>query len=128
MSIDELSLEHENAFVMAFIRAERRERYMSKLNHAKHRAGFLDRLNHRFLVDIDPRFIVEAPQLHDPLSATSCYIMASQNQLDRRLVAPAIAQEFLDAATFGILVSYLPGRLAAYKDESPSDVIWLERC
>ena len=128
MSVDDLSLEHQNAFVMAFIISERRERYMSKLKGAKHRPGFLDRLNHRLLADLDERYIVEDPQLHDPLAATSCYIIADQNQFDGKLVTPTIAQDFLDAARFGIVVSYIPGKLVAYKDESPSEVVWLERC
>jgi hypothetical protein len=30
-------------------------------------------------------------------------------------------------ATFGIVVSYIHGKLVEYKDESPSEVVWLER-
>ena len=113
---------------MSFIISERRERYMSKLKSAKHRSGFIDRLNHRLPADLDKRYIVEGPQRHDPLAATSCYIIAAQDQFDGKLVTPTIAQDFLDAAMFGIVVSYIPGKLVAYKDESPSEVVWLERC
>ena len=96
---------------------------MSKLKNSKHRTGFLDRLP----ADLDKRYIVEGPQRHDPLAATSCYIIAAQDQFDGKLVTPTIAQDFLDAALFGIVVSYIPGKLVAYKDESPSEVVWLER-
>ena len=127
MSDDEVSLEHQHAFVMAFILAARRERYSSQLNSEKKRPRFLDRLNHRLLDDIDDRYIIAKPRFHDPQKAVSCYIIADQTQFDGKLVSPEVAQAFLDSATFGIVVSFLPGRLAAYKDESPSEIIWLER-
>ena len=127
MLVDDLSLEHQNAFVVAFIHPERRDRYLAKLKSAKDRSRFLDRLNHRFLSDLDDRYIVASPRLHDPRTTPSCYIIADQNQFDGKLVTPVVAQEFLDAATFGIVVSYIPGKLAAYKDESPSEILWLER-
>lgn len=127
MSDVEVSLEHQHAFVMAFILASRRERYNSQLNSEKKRPSFLDRLNHRFLEDLDDRYIIANPRFHDPLKAVSCYIIADQNQFDGKLVSPIVAQTYLDSATFGIVVSYLPGKLAAYKDESPSEIIWIER-
>ena len=127
MSDDDSALEHQNAFVMAFILSERRDRYLSKLQSGKDRSRFLDRLNHRFLADLDERYIVVRPRLHDPLAATSCYVIADEDQFDGKLVTPAMAQEFLDSATFGIVVSHFPGKLAAYKDESPSEILWLER-
>ena len=113
--------------MMAFILASRRERYNSQLNSEKKRPRFLDRLNHRFLEDLDDRFIIANPRFYDPLKAVSCYIIADQNQFDGKLVSPIVAQAYLDSATFGIVVSYLPGKLAAYKDESPSEIIWIER-
>lgn len=127
MSDDSVSLEHQQAFVMAFILAAQHERYSLQLHSEKQRRGFLDRLNHRFLFDLDDRYLVANRRFHDPLAAISCYVIADQTQYDGKLVSPNVAQTFLDSATFGIVLSYLPGRLAAYKDESPSRIIWLER-
>ncbi len=127
MSDVDASLEHQHAFVAAFILASRRERYNSHLNCEKKRPRFLDRLNHRFLQDLDDRYIIANPRFHDPLEAVSCYIIADETQFDGQFVSPPVAESFLDSATFGIVVSYVPGKLAAYKDEAPSEIIWLER-
>jgi hypothetical protein len=68
----EVSLEHQRALVMAFIHPSRRERYSSQLNSEKKRPKFLDRLNHRFLEDLDDRYIIAKLWFHDPLKAVSC--------------------------------------------------------
>ena len=53
--------EHESAFVQAFVLRERRERYRALLSNPKKRSVFLDRLNHRFIRDIDDRFVCPHP-------------------------------------------------------------------
>lgn len=118
---------HEEAFVASFIVHERRERYLSKLRSKKNRPEFLNRLNHHFLHDLDDRFVVASPSLHNVFDATLCYVIADEVKFDGQLVTPDIADEMLADATFGIVVSYIPGKLAAYKDEVPAPLIWLER-
>lgn len=85
---------------MAFILASRRERNNSQLHSGKKRPKFLDRLNHRFLEDLDDRYIIAKPRFHDPLKAVSCYIIADQTKFDGKLVSLIVAQSFLDSATF----------------------------
>lgn len=129
MALDSESLVrvHEEAFVASFIVHERRERYLSQLRSIKKRAAFLDRLNHRFVHDLDSRFIAASPSLPETSDATMCCVMASESKFDRQLVTPEVVEELLLSANFGIVVSFIPGKLAVYKDEVPSRLIWLER-
>ena len=127
MPTEDTSSEHETAFVNAFITRDRRERYRSQLALRKKRGAFLDRLNHRFTDDLDERYVCASPSLSLPPLDGLCYIMASEDQYDGKVVSVAEATEILRAAYFGIVISYLPGSLAAYKDEAPADVIWMER-
>jgi hypothetical protein len=127
MADENLSLHHEVNFVRSFILPERRDRYLTKLGNIKTRSTFLNRLNHKFVDDLEKRYIVECPKLQKPPSTNLCYVMADEQLFDGKLVTPEIANEFLHSAYFGIVVSFIPGKLAAYKDESPSKIIWLER-
>jgi len=122
--------EHELAFIQSFIRRERRERFRSQMASPGKRPRFLNRLNHRFADDLDPRFIVPshdftARVLKRPKAA--CRVIASQAEYDGRSVTAAEAIEILREAMFGIVVSFVPGKLACYKDEAPADPIWLVR-
>ena len=118
---------HESAFVRSFIIRERRDRYIAKLANPKQRAAFLDRLNHQFHRDIDNRFVCESPDRKIPDGDEICYLIASEREFDGRLVAASDVPEILSSAYFGIIVSYVPGKLAAYKDEAWSDLTWLQR-
>jgi hypothetical protein len=127
MSREERVVEHETAFVRSFIVPERRERWLAKLDSPKKRVRFLDRLNHQFRNDLDDRFLMDSyaqsPRKNSPL----CYIIADEREYDGKLVSESEAEDILQAANFGIVVSFVPGRLACYKDEAPSDVIWMHR-
>jgi hypothetical protein len=127
MPQDDLAIEHESAFIRAFIIRERRERYLSQLVLPKKRAKLLDRLNHRFHKDLDSRWISESRPSSVPAANHLCYIIASESEYDGRVVSARDVSEILSAAFFGIVVSFVPGKIAAYKDEAPSDVIWLHR-
>ncbi len=117
--------EHETAFINSFVLRDRRERYRSQLASRKKRGQFLDRLNHRFLDDIDPRFVAVSPSHPLPSSHEHCYVIASEDRYDSTTVAARDADTVLRGALFGILVSYIPGKLLAYKDEAPASIIWL---
>lgn len=125
--MDSSGREHEKAFIEALILRERRERYLSQLQSKKNRPSFLERLNHRFIHDLDERYLTQTPFHLDLKQVMSCYIMASEGRYDAQVVTPETAADFLDAAQFGIVVSYIPGKLAAYKDEAPANLLWLER-
>jgi len=126
MPRDERAIEHETAFVRSFIIRERRERWLSQLALPKKRGRLLDRLNHRFHKDLDARFVTASrPQIlgHD---WKECYIIASEDRFDGRFVSASEVADILSAAYFGIVVSFIPGKLACYKDEAPADVIWMQ--
>ncbi|TWT49548.1 hypothetical protein Pla22_47450 [Rubripirellula amarantea] len=125
MERDELILAHESGFVRSFLIRERRDRYLSQLQLPKKRGTLLDRLNHRFHRDLDDRHICDSPTL--PPLDTLCYIIASEDKLDGNFVPASDVPDLLASAAFGIVVSYIPGKLAAYKDEAPSNTIWLQR-
>ena len=124
---DERAIEHETAFVQSFIIRERRERWLSHLALPKKRGRLLDRLNHRFHKDLDARFVTASrPQIvgQDP---KECYIIASEERFDGRFVPATEVADVLSAAYFGIVISFIPGKVACYKDEAPADVIWMRR-
>lgn len=128
MSLDVEAHEHEEAFIQAFIVRKLRNRYLAKLNSRKYRAEFLDRLNHRFVADLDERYISNAnPTSGDQFKCRLYYVIAVEHKFDSQLVTLDVAAEMIESAVFGIVVSYIPGRLAVYKDEAPSELLWLVR-
>ncbi len=127
MTREQLAIEHEAAFIRSFIIREKRGRYQLKLATPKKRHAFLDRLNHQFHKDLDSRWVCETPPVTVPIGDYLCYIMASEDEFDGQIISASNISEILSSAYFGIIVSYISGRLAAYKDESPSDVVWLHR-
>jgi hypothetical protein len=127
MKQEPLAIEHETAFVRTFIIRERRQRYLSQLSLPKKRAKLLDRLNHRFRKDLDSRWMSESQPSWGPTANQPCYIIASEREYDGRIVLARDVPEILSAAYFGIVISFVPGKIAAYKDEAPSDPIWLHR-
>jgi hypothetical protein len=127
MLTDHLAKEHESAFVNAFILRELRERYRTQLSSRKKRGSLLDRLNHRFIDDLDDRYLQTSPKRTIPAPDQLCYLISSESQYDGRLVPCSDVSGILRSAQFGIIVSYIPGKLAAYKDEAPAGVIWMDR-
>jgi hypothetical protein len=127
MSTDDLATKHETAFVNAFILRERRERYRTQLSSRKKRGLFLDRLNHRFSHDLDDRYVRASPSIAIPPADQLCYIIASEHQYDGKIVPVSAVDHILLSAYFGIVVSFISGKLAAYKDEAPANIIWMER-
>src|SRR5437016_7970597 len=55
------AMNHEEAFVQAFIVPDKQSRYLSLLASRKRRVEFLDRLNHH--LDYDPSFAVRVNRL-----------------------------------------------------------------
>jgi hypothetical protein len=127
-SMDNASMawQHESEFVRAFVIRERHERYLSRLASAKHRHALLDRLNHRFMGDLDARWVVQGKRRW-PADQDLCYLIAYESTYDQRFVSLAEAEEAMSNALFGIVASFIPGKLACYKDEAPANVVWLQR-
>lgn len=127
MSEDELAVEHETAFIRSFIVPERRDRYLTKLRNQKTRSAFLGRLNHMFHRDVDARFVCNSPSIKVPTGDSLCYVLADEQEFDGRVIPASAVSDMLSDAFFGIIVSYIPGRLAVYKRESPAGLVWIER-
>jgi hypothetical protein len=128
---DEL-LDHETAFVRAFIRSERQKTFLRQLANPKWRRPFLDRLNHRFLKDLDPAYVTQACNYTSRVLAhpeLSCHIIADEAEYDGRTVTVNEAFDLLHRAYFGIIISFIPGRLAYYRDEENvvMEKVWLVR-
>lgn len=130
---EELIQEHEEALIRVFIKKERRERYRTQLNLIKKRPAFLDRLSHRFPDDIDARSQqnpvlladVNAEWTGQVTSDHPCVVLALEDRFDRRvIVVDALRSQLVDAS-FGILVSVIPGNLVFYSDELACEVIVL---
>lgn len=96
-------------------------------SNPKKRSVFLDRLNHRFIRDIDNRFVWQHPGVDPTTLSKLCYVIAPDEQFDGRFIDASEVPATLASALFGMVVSYIPGQLVVYNDEAPSDPIWLRR-
>jgi hypothetical protein len=124
--------DHEMAFVRAFIRPEHQETFLRQLASPKWRRRFLDRLNHRFLKDLDHAYVKQAHDYTSRVLANpelSCHVIADEAEYDGRTVTVNEAFDLLHSAYFGIVVSFIPGRLAYYRDEENvvMEKVWLVR-
>ena len=93
--------------------------------------AFLDRLNHRFLDDLDPDCIEDLQDYSGTVLARpelSCYVIADEDAYDRKTVSVREALETLATAYFGVVVLFIPGKLACYRDKTPwTKRVWLMR-
>lgn len=132
------SMDHEEAFLEAFITKERRSRLRFEL---RKRGGFMDRFCHDALSVLDPRFVSRLPlpisdaeqvlqALRQHGAVGTCYAMSMCERIHRRLLP---LQEALDAAVgHGLpsIISCLPGRLVYVETEQergPPDRFLLRR-
>ncbi len=123
--------EDEAAFIRAFIRPERQETFIRQMASPRWRRRFLDRLNHRFLDDLAPErvkkshnysgIVLASPEAH-------CRVIADEEEHDGKCVSVTEALGILHSAYFGVVVLFIPGKLACYRDEVPwTKKIWLFR-
>jgi hypothetical protein len=117
-------MDHEEAFVSAFIVPEKQTRYLEFLRKPKRRAEILDRLCH---------FFDFVPQLATPIDRSSglvsslrkrgagstVHVIGGRDGLDGRdmPLEEAIDEAMTDPG--GVVVSCIPGRLALYVQEFP---------
>lgn len=120
----------EEAFVKAFVALPKQARLLALLADPKRRRQFLDTLAH--FKDFDPRWMVElkADQQHShsieqELSArgagNTCYVMSENRSLDGQTLPLALTLQQVIGYGMGTVVSCLPGRLAYFEGEGPSD-------
>ena len=133
-------IDHETSLVRAFVLREKQERCLYLLSDVKRRKKFLDRLGHfRWL---DPRFTSEAKWNPNPGhtlwskheqgihnlfqllktkgAGAKCWAISQNSLIDGREVD---AKEALGNAVdsgLGTILSFVPGRLAYFKDEDES--------
>ncbi len=115
-------MNHEEAFVLTFVVAERRARYLEFLRNPKRRVEILRRLSHCF--DFEPH-------LATPVSRNSNLPLLLRNRgagdaahvIGGRLDGEDLPlEEAVKSATAdpnGVVISCIPGRLAIYMQEFP---------
>ena len=119
-------MEHEEAFVQAFILPDKQARYLAKLSSRKHRGGFLDRLNHH--LDFDPAFATQVPaadQWAQKIEATlrsrgapdTCHVISTNTEWDNLDMPLRDALNLVCGSSIGTVVCCVPGRLAYYEAE-----------
>jgi hypothetical protein len=117
---------HEEAFVKAFIPNQRQERFLGIIASRKKRAKLLTELAH--FNALNPKFMVEIPSnqrrgsaLVELLKAKgagpTCYVMSENTKLDGREMELEAALKETVGYQMGTLISCVPGRLAYFEDE-----------
>jgi len=129
-------MDHEGAFVKAFLRSEKQARWTQFLASGKRRHEILDRLNHDLpyqptLGTVVPSHQDYPAELEKLLRAKgagpTCHVMVAGLKLDGRELPLAEALQAICLHGSGAVLSCLPGRLAYYRPESPGAGILLER-
>src|ERR1041384_1796186 len=118
--------EHEQAFVRAFVVADKQERYLAKLDSKRHRKEFLSRLHHN--LDYEPKLASQVPpaeqsalrifeRLRKLGAPVQCYAIAADDRLDGRELPLKDTREAVVGMGSGIVLSCVPGGLAYYESE-----------
>jgi len=126
----------EQALINSFVTKSKRERLAGLLANPKRRAKATSSLAH--FNDLDPRWVVSLPNdQHDPIAveralrargaADTCYLVSEASALDGRRLPLRTALEEVIGYGMGTLLSCIPGKLAYYEGEGPSDRCILER-
>lgn len=120
------SVKHEEAFVRAFIPAQRQERFLEIIAKPKKRAKLLTELAH--FRALDPRFMMAIPSnqqnpsdvaklLRAKGAVNRCYIMSENRDLDGRELDLEAALKETVGAQMGTLISCIPGKLGYFENE-----------
>ena len=129
-------MDHEQAFVRAFIERPKQARYLEKLASPKHRREFLSRLHHN--LDYDPRFAAQVPpseqtaalvyaKLRGLGAPEHCHAIAAGSDLDGRQLPLREALSNVLGMGDGVVLSCVPGKLAYYESEDPNGRYILSR-
>ncbi len=130
-------IEHEAAFIRAFIIAAKQERLVELLAKPKRRHDVLKTLFH--FTDLDPRFLTKVSSAEETGSGIEallrargapefCYAISTDEYLDGKTVTLRDAITRITRRTgHGTLLSCVPGRLGYFEGEDPSARYVLER-
>lgn len=129
-------MDHETAFVRAFVVPARRARLAELLRNPKRRRAALDTLYH--FRDLDPRWrVAVAPSDQHAQAIASllvrrgavplCHVISTDPEIDGREVPLAEALGRLVGFGHGSFVSCVPGRLGYFEGEGPGDRCILAR-
>ncbi len=128
-------MDHEAAFVRAFMPKEKWARCLQLLPDRNRRSEVLVRLNKKW--DYLPTLATEVPESEDFPEAVldllrnagapeKCYVMAALSSLDGKTLPlkDALREVFLQP--FGALISCIPGELAYYRTQAPGHGVILK--
>ncbi len=129
-------MDHEAAFVKAFITSEKRARIIQYLSNPKRRKEILHRMSHD--LPYMPEFATDVPGEQDFPGALekllrakgagpTCHLIAEGLKADGKELPLGEALTLICMHEFGAILSCLPGRLAYYKPEAPGHGFILER-
>lgn len=117
---------HEEKFINAFIRPEKRERYRWMLSKAKKRNYFLGRLAHN--LDYIEKYATQIPNnmqsvsqitslLKNKGAPENCHIISENSNIDGKDIALHQALEQVIGYSMGTILCCIPGKLAYYESE-----------
>jgi hypothetical protein len=129
-------MNHEEAFVSAFIVPDKQSRYLLLLASRKRRDVFLDRLNHH--LDYDPAFAVRVPPeqqtaqgiealLRKKDAPDTCHIISTKSDWDARTMQLREALDLIVGSSIGTVLCCVPSHLAYYEAEDIKDRFILSR-
>ena len=130
-------IEHEAAFVRAFIIATKQERLRELLATPKRRRDVLRTLYH--FRDLDPRFMIKVPPAEQTAGGIEallrargapelCYAISTDENLDGRTVTLRDAiTRLIGVVGHGTLLSCVPGHLGYFEGEESGARYVLER-
>jgi hypothetical protein len=129
-------MNEEEALIRAFVVKAKCDRFVELMAEPKRRKDVPATLAH--FRDLDPRWIVHLPtNQHDARAVERalrsrgagdlCYLISQEGDLDRRRLPLADALEQVIGRGIGTLISCIPGSLAYFEGEGPSDRCILAR-
>ncbi len=126
-------MDHEQAFVSAFVVPEKRPRYAEFLPKPKRRGEITNRFSHFFdfmpqLANQVPRESDLAAQLRKRGAGDIAHVIGGRDGFDGRdmPLAEAINEAMIDPS--GVVVSCIPERLALYMQEFPPGDTFILSC
>lgn len=127
---------HESGFIKSFVIPRKQEKYLQLLSNAKVRKKLLDRFNHCQDLDFAHASVIppELATQHDLISylqkkgaPQTVHVIADESELDGQKLSLEAALAFATSHDFAVVISCLPGKLAFFKPESPSDIYLFQR-
>ena len=119
---------HEIEFIKSFIKKEKQKRYLDFITSKskKSQRKFFESLNHKIENEIESKYISNQKDIEFLLTNNSpCYLISDKSDYNQIELSQENALAIILKIHFGAIISFIPGKLACFKAESPSDIIWL---